>query len=365
MRRRAWFLGVLITFFPVKGYAELYRLPITRNVALRALGPLRIVNARGAIQVNGWALDKIKVEGEILVEAPDQESADAFFQMTKLETTSLGEGGVEIAAFYDRGVSLREKQLRAFYEGQNVQMRIHVFAPYQLPLTVLGGSDAIQVEGWKEDLQVRSTSGPISVSKVSGDHLSLVSQSGDLTMSDWSAKQTSLTSISGRIEMKAGLSRTLFAETVRGEQVFGVDLSGDLLLASESAPIRLRGVHGNISFETGTGDVDLSDVVGAVSGKTSSGPIRVQLTQSNSEFESVIESVQGDIHLQVPETFESVVHASSKEKDVQLGFPLRPLGGEVFYGPQPFNVREGRIGNSKDRTLRVHSDEGRVVLSTK
>ncbi|HEX8399399.1 MAG TPA: hypothetical protein VF644_18340 [Pyrinomonadaceae bacterium] len=78
----------------------------------------------------------------------------------------------------------------------------------------------------------------------------------------------------------------------------------NLKLTAKNGGIGIRGVEGNMEFETVNGGLHLGDIAGDVRGRTANGGLHVELSGNGWKGSGLdVQTTNGGVHLSIPETF--------------------------------------------------------------
>ena len=78
----------------------------------------------------------------------------------------------------------------------------------------------------------------------------------------------------------------------------------NLKLTAKNGGIGIRGVEGNMEFETVNGGLHLNDIAGDVRGRTANGGLHVELSGNGWKGSGLdVQTTNGGVHLSIPETF--------------------------------------------------------------
>ncbi|OUJ08636.1 hypothetical protein HK24_09135 [Gluconobacter sp. DsW_058] len=192
------------------------------------------------------------------------------------------------------------------------------------------------------DVEVKTSSGPLSIRSVSGD--------------------TDVSSSNGPVSVS----------TVSGDTQIG-QIQGALQIKSVSGDITVAGAAGAAILMTVSGDAHLEKAAGDVTAKSSSGDQDITLISAPNARTALLESASGDITLHLPKGFGGTFDIQLRQGRSQKDFPLeQSLGLAVNVGPweKPSLVSSesrkiaasGKVGDGKDHvTLRNVSGTIRIV----
>jgi DUF4097 and DUF4098 domain-containing protein YvlB len=205
-------------------------------------------------------------------------------------------------------------------------------------VTVNTGSGNVKLGGVRTSkARVESGFGKIELSKVEGD-LEVKSSSGDV----------SLDAITGRAAVNSGFG----ALHVRSS-------TADFALETSSGDIDVSDVHSKIEAKTGFGSIAIDGVIAALSAKSSSGDVRVRARgESRIGSEWNLESNFGKVELVAPPSLAFELSAKTGFGRVRLGYGIEIRPGEWRSDSEV----HGRV-NGGGAMLRMTSQSGDVVLT--
>lgn len=348
----AGFTGVLP---PLPAFSAEFRDEVERDFILRNNGQLQITNMRGNIVVQGWAMDKIRVKAKRKAIVDTQEQANALFAAVDFRHHST-QDNIELSAEYGRGLSIQDRLKER--ENPKTSMEMLVYAPAHLKLRVWAVDGSVYVKGWNSDLEVRTASGPITVENLKSDSISLLCSA--CAMQVKSAKG-SLRCMGGTgpISIQDVVGAHVYSESSSGSmKITGV--SGEQLYVSKSGAISGGKLQGRIEFHTQQAPVQIEDSRGFLSGRTETGNIVARMKDWVFSDRALIESIQGSIHLDLPQRFSGDVDVWSLSGQAVVDFPMTSDGvPKSSIGPEPANHLLGRVGTGGG-LLKVFSERGDI-----
>src|SRR5262249_7882576 len=81
---------------------------VGRDFTLRSIGQVQVPNMRGDVQVQGWALDKVRVRAKRHVRAASPTEAKRLLSAVDFRY-SAGRDNIELSAEYGRGLDIQER----------------------------------------------------------------------------------------------------------------------------------------------------------------------------------------------------------------------------------------------------------------
>jgi hypothetical protein len=330
---------------------------IEKVFSLRNMGQVELTNLRGAIYVQGWALDKIKVKARRTVQAPNAEEAKKLFALMDFRFRTSGDD-VELSAEYGKGLDIKDR----LKERGNPQtnMDITVFAPSRLKLRVWASTGAVSVKSWVGALEVRTSSGAIHVEDVRTDKISLLCPSCNISAKEVRGSIRCMGG-TGKVDLSDVEGKEVYVETAAGSLNLN-RIKGDQLYVSKEGWIVAKNLRGRIEFHTENGAVDIRDGYGFVSGHAETGNIYVQMREWHFLDKALVESIKGNVEVALPPKFSGEVDLWSVQGKAALDFKLQALQDAKTFGPDPLNHLRGKI-NEGGEQLRVFSQGGNVKIS--
>lgn len=330
---------------------------IERDFSVRSVGQLQITNIRGDVELQGWALDKIRVKAQRTAGAESLDGAKRLLSGVDVRFRESGKN-VDLSAEYGRGLDISERLHER--RDPHTSMKMVVFAPMNMSVRVWAEAGKVSVKNWNAPVDVRTSTGAIDVSAVKADGVSTLCPGcairiagvrgsvrcmggdGDASLADVTGPQIYVESSGGNV----------IAERVSGEQLY----------VSGSGKITGKQLSGSIEFRTRQASVDFADLRGFLSGRTESGDIRATMRAWKFVDKALIESASGNIDLRLPMSFSGEVDLWSVKGKVDVGFPLQISESNQAVGPQPASHILGRISDGGD-LLKVFSDRGDIRVA--
>jgi hypothetical protein len=129
----------------------------------------------------------------------------------------------------------------------------------------------------------------------------------------------------------------------------------DLNAKAANGGISLEGIRGRITLTTSNGPIQITDAGGDVRGRTTNGPISVRLIGRRWSGQGLdVETVNGPIHLSIPERFSADLETGTRNGPLEMAFPVTVRGRM----PKRFRTVLGEGGPP----IRVVTSNGPVVL---
>jgi len=228
----------------------------------------------------------------------------------------------------------------------------------------LGGTLKAETRGGNIDV---GTVGAAARLITAGGNVRLESAAGEV-VAQTSGGDVVIRSVSDQVRAETGGGNVL-VESADGDvsaQTSGGSISvgrskGEVTAATGGGSIRITSAGGGVRCESGAGPIFLKGIGGPIRAVTSAGSIQAELLgTARSLFDSDLQTWQGDVTLEVPETLPLTIRAvvdNSKGNRIKSAFPLR-VYREAEDAGRPVEIGEGSIAGGgpliKIRTLDGH-----------
>lgn len=355
MKPQNWlFLWVVLASFSAQ--AKEFTQEIERVIPLRSHGDLEITNNRGDIFIDGWSQDRVRLKAKRTADAASADEAKRLFVAMDIRHR-VNADDIEISAEYGHGLTLEER-LRERASPRS-SMALFILAPSNLKMRLWAANGKVRVRGWKGALDIRSSEGPITIENSECKGLSVMCPGCEIHLLDVESKSVRVMGGSGKIRLRDVRTSHAYVETESGP-IDSEGFKGEQLFVSRSGPIRLQKSKGHIGFHSQEGAVEVLDGLGYLSGKTFSGNITARMRAWEFDDKAIIESVSGEIALELPAKFSGELDLWSENGKLMRTFPMRSTqsAGEISS-----TVRQIGIAGEGGEVLRVHSEKGSVKLT--
>jgi len=259
-----------------------------------------------------------------------------------LEVADVGGGQADLTIDVPHNTALAITAGRGDVDVSEIHANVTLTANHgQVDLSGIDGAVQTHVNDDDESVSAHSVNGIVTIEGRAGD-ITASDITGPLTLRGDFFGTTHLEHINGAISFQT--SRTQFqAARIDGEFEIagGPDLQADQILG----PVVLNTRQRNITLDRVQGSVQISNRDGSVN-VTNASPLS-QITISNQH---------GSVDLGVPEHAGFVLHAQTKNGDIENDFGLEPL--ETAH----VNVLTGTIGNGGP-SVKVETSDGDVTIS--
>jgi DUF4097 and DUF4098 domain-containing protein YvlB len=321
--------------------------------ALPPGGSVKIVNERGAVNVNVSNDDQVRVTYDKKIRAERQEDASKWNDQTKPQISVSGNqvtinantrGAGDHAVTADLNISIPRKAALTISSQRG-------------DVNVMGRDGPVEISNQRGEVNVDDVNGDVTLnmdrssvrgSQISGDVL-ISGRSNDVTLTDVKGGAR----LSGEFMESVKLSKigkSVKFNSSRTDMEFGklegnLDLdSGDLRASSLAGPLRLTTRSKDVTLEGVSGDVRVQDENGGVEIQLKS-PGNVQ-----------VDNRHGDITIGVPEKVGFKVDARTRGGEVQSDFPeLQPNNTDEQ------GTASGTVGNGAVRLV-LNSEHGTIAI---
>ena len=168
-KRLSVFLGLLIAAILAAGAAgaETLTEKLDRTVPLQAGSQVRLSNVNGAVTLEAWDRNEVRIEAEKKVKSGDADVARKYMSQLKINITQEA-GGLRIDTQYPR------RQGGGFFDwmfgkdvNASVTYRLHV--PRRAALQIVSVNGGVSVTGTRGRANLETTNGGITVKDVQGN----------------------------------------------------------------------------------------------------------------------------------------------------------------------------------------------------
>lgn len=219
------------------------------------------------------------------------------------------------------------------------------------------GYGDVTIEEARGGLFAKSGSGDVSARRVAGERVELASGYGEVQLGTVQAQRVTCHSGSGDVSLESGTAETLELETNYGS-VHVRAASGALKARSGSGDVHLLGVNGAIDAESNYGTVEIDGVLSALRAASGSGDVRARAREGSRLTDGwTLSSNYGEVTLRVPEGFACALDARTAYGNVTCDFPITIEAGKKA-GDQKLKGTIGAGGAS----VTISSQSGDVAL---
>ena len=321
---------------------------------------VKIVNDRGAVNVNVSSGDKIEINTTKKIRSDSKDEAEKWNEQTKPQVT----------------VSGNLVTINANTKGAGdhpVTVDLNVSLPRKATLTIAAQRGDINVAGRDGNVEIANQRGDVSVEDVNGD----VTLNTDRSAVNMGHSSVRVSQVSGDVMMQ-GKSNDVSIADVKGAVKINGDVSDGLKLSKIGKSVNFKSSRTDLEFSKLAGDLDLDS--DSLRGDNVVGPIRL----STRSKDISLESVSGDVRIQDENSGVQVglkapgnVQIDNRNGDITVGVPdkagfkveARSRGGQVqadFPGVNVTNTDEdgkasGTFGNGSIRLV-LNSEHGNISV---
>jgi DUF4097 and DUF4098 domain-containing protein YvlB len=215
----------------------------------------------------------------------------------------------------------------------------------------------VVLESARGDVNARSGSGDVSAGRVEAGRIELSSDYGDVSLREARAQRVSCKTSSGNVSIEAAVAEALELSTDYGN-VHAKGSAGEVRAHSGSGDVRLHGVRGAIAADSDYGSVEVDGELAGLRATSGSGDVRVRADEkSRADSGWTLASDYGSVVLRVPAGFGCVLDARTDYGSVECDFPITVEAGKR----KGENKLKGTVG-SGGGTVKLSSGSGDVAL---
>lgn len=330
-------------------------LEIEKDFPIRSIGQLQVRNSRGDIQVQGWALDKIRVKLKRQLITENIKSS------VPLDAIGLryiaNDSTIEISPQFMNESSIQNRLI--YQDHPQVKADLTIFAPSNLKLQLWTSSGKILLKAWNAESEIRSNQGFIRVEGVKADSLSVACLSCAIQLRNLKSSVRCLGG-SGSLELSQIHGKSIYAETDSGSVKLS-HVNGDQMYLSKSGKVEGQFLRGRVEFSSQQGNVELRDISGFVSGSTELGNITAEVKEWNPLDKAFLESQTGNIVLELPKHYSGDADIWSLHGVADVKLPLDDSQDSAMFGPEPPNHLVGKVREGGE-LFQIFTDTGDIKV---
>jgi hypothetical protein len=246
-------MGTLL-LLPLWSSTLLAAQPIDKRAAIDADANIEISNTAGAIEIIGWDRSEIEATGSMSSNATLKFETDPKRAVVKIVSPGMSWGSADSTTLTIHAPA------RGRYTVAGISADINT-SGVQGPQKLQSTSGNIKTQVWKEDVEIKTISGDVTVNGHKGNAVfDFNTVSGDLH-ADGIGGEVNLTTVSGDIHLDLGAVSRSRLHTTSGDLQFSGELSKDARVEAESTSgdvtLKLRGTR-NAEYDLATfsGDID-------------------------------------------------------------------------------------------------------------
>ena len=321
---------------------------------------VKIVNDRGAVNVNVSNGNKIEINTTKKIRSDSKDEAEKWNEQTKPQVTVSG-----------NLVTINANTKGAGDHPVTVDMNVSI--PRKAALTIAAQRGDINVTGRDGNVEIADQRGDVSVEDINGD----VTLNMDHSAVNMGHSSVRVSQVSGDVAVQ-GKSNDVSIADVKGAVKINGDVSDGLKLSKIGKTVNFKSSRTDLEFSRLAGDLDLDS--DSLHGDNVVGPIRL----STRSKDISLESVSGDVRIQDENSGVQVglkasgnVQIDNRNGDITVGVPdkvgfkveARSRGGEVqadFPGVNVTNTDEdgkasGTFGNGSIHLV-LNSEHGNISV---
>ena len=345
--------------FPWPGNAFEFDEQLTQD--LPAGAAVKIVNDRGAVNVNISNGDKIEVSAHKKIRADKEDQANQWNEQTKPQISVSGNlvtinantrGAVNHPVIADLNVSLPRKAAVTI-------------AALRGDVNLMGRDGTVDIANQRGDVNVEDVNGDVNLNldrssvNMGGHSSARVSQvSGDVSVQGRS-DEVSITDVKGAVRMNGDFTDSVKLSKIGKSVSFKTSrtdmelarLNGDLDLDSDS--LRADSVTGPLHVSTRSKDITLEAVSGDARIQNENSTVQIDLKSAGN---IQIDNRNGDINIRVPDKLGFKLDARSQGGEVDASFP-----GVKVVNDDNGGSGAGTVGNGAAHLV-LNSQHGNVTV---
>jgi DUF4097 and DUF4098 domain-containing protein YvlB len=323
--------------------------------AFPAGASLRVVSDRGAVTVNAWDEEKIKVVLHKSLAADNEEQSKKVDSQTR-----------PTISFAGTVVTLNANTAGA--GEHSVSTDLDIYIPRKAPVDIATRRGDVSVHNRTAEVKISNSRGDVSLSDLEGN-TSVVIRKGSISAAH----------IKGDLSLDGRLNDAAISD-VTGNVVMTGDYFGDITLSKLAKGVRFK--SSRTDFEFARLDGDLSMESGDLTAKSLTGPLRLVTKAKDIHLDDVsgelkLENSNGSVELHASKLPLGNMHVDNRKGDVQVVLPAqaaftldaRTHNGEIasdFSQIQVNNAHEqatasGAIGNRGPR-LEIYTEYGSIEI---
>jgi DUF4097 and DUF4098 domain-containing protein YvlB len=329
-----------------------------KDYPVRSMSALMIQNAKGNIELHGWANDKIRVQLKKTVTANTQEEAQKIIELVHYRYTATDKA-IEISNEYGSASELKDRLLDL--KSPKAQLDLVVFAPMHMKVQLwTTGLGNIYAKNWANETVVRTEGGKIVVEEIRASRLEVSCVGCEIELKKIKAK-IHATGGERKISAESCVGDGFFKSTSGPIQLENIE--GDQLVVTEAGAITGKTLRGQFEFKGRQSEISLLHLEGGCSGRLESGNIRVDVAEWKPDDQNFIETLAGNLSLQLPRDFIGELDIRQNKGSIDSHFPLELA---EMPGVQTKDTKHwlSHIGHSSYQ-LRIGVGEGDIQIIKK
>ncbi|RXZ79836.1 hypothetical protein EBB07_21640 [Paenibacillaceae bacterium] len=275
---------------------------------------IEIINPNGSVTVRPGNVIRVKIESEVWIDLPDEQSAAEAAGLTGIET--------------ELGRILQIKSTGASY-GEEAKLKPHMNLIVTIPasLTTKGHKD-----GEHPSLKVEAMNGIVQIENIDlPGGIKLGNPYGEITALHTKGNLHARTN-SGNIRV-AYADGDVHVETTNGK-VTALDISGNLTAAAVNGDVEANNIGGDVTSEVKNGSIQITEASAEVKANTLNGGIAIESSIVGGAWD--IDSAIGEITLSLPEDGDYTVQGAITFGEIYSELPLtvskKMISGQLGLG---------------------------------
>jgi hypothetical protein len=286
---------------------------------------LRLKSGDGNVTIRKWDQDKIEIEVHYLAEFKLFGSGKRDFLVEFKKTNKF----VEVIG--------KEKSTGTIgFQIFNIREYYYIIkAPDYINLDISGDDGEIDIEGWREDIEITADDGDITLVDTKAERVKIRFADGDLSIEDFE----------GELDIVCDDARL---------DLYRCKVS-ECLIRAEDSDVNIRNSEGTFDIRGDDGNIDLFKIkTNTLNVQTNDGDIDIELLKTD-DLDLDIRTDDGDISVSLQEGISAAF--TIDVEDGRIRSDLSTSDG-VQKGK---NWMSGRLGKGKGR-IRIRTNDGRVDI---
>jgi len=315
---------------------------------VRNVWPIEVINQYGDIDVQGWSLDKIRIQVTTTrINGPSAESETERSDFLS-EFPPPGLQSLTFDKRYTFKVKLDGKKNKSLKFSEKLKtswkVDLKIFAPFTLKLKLWSDAYSVSVSKWRNEVDIRSSSGEMKLEQIrylNNKHFVYCLNCKKITIDQFYGS-LQLTTGTSDLSIQNSEFEKLFWDS-QGGMLLGESIKGDKLnFITQSGSAKLKDISGFILFKSRTGSLFLdSKIEHGLSAYTDTGDITIHVANPNTPaLKLLAESVSGNVQLNLPSQYRSklTVKGNVSGEKLKEKFPI------IFIEPRLATQMEGWLG---------------------
>ena len=278
--------------------------------SFQELESIEIWNPRGPLEVQAWAMDRIRVK------VPGLSPKENVPLRVEQEN-----GHVKMMVHYGEGLSLREKLKKR--DAQKKATTLRVLVPSSVPLKLYSKKHPIKVEGYEGTLELRTQNGEIDLTDFERGSMRLQCVECEMNISKVEATTMNLYMNQGKMKLEDVNAESLSAELKNGN-LQGSQIHGKQIYSLAKGKAVFEQISGETFFQVDQGRLKVLGGSGSLSVKSLSAYVSVHNFSWRLTQPTLISNHQGKTEIGFKENDIPPVKLEAKQGKVHLGKRIYP-----------------------------------------